>query len=132
MSEDTNRVILIGRLTKDIDLSYTQSGFAIGKISLAVNRSVKKDDKYIDEVSYFDIVILGKRAEGLSKYLIKGQQVSVDGSLKQDRWEKDGQKHSKIVINCDNIQLLGSKNNTQDGPYSEANADQKFEDDIPF
>ena len=132
MSEDTNRVILVGRLTKDIDLSYTQSGFAIGKISLAVNRSVKKDDKYTDEVSYFDIVILGKRAEGLSKYLVKGQQVAVDGSLKQDRWEKDGQKYSKIVINCDNIQLLGAKNNTQNSTYSEANANQKFEDDIPF
>jgi len=131
--EDMNRVILVGRLTKDIDLTFTQSGCAIGKTSLAVNRRVKKGDEWTEEASFFDCVQFGKRAEGLSPYLLKGQQVAVDGQLKQDRWEKDGQKRSKIVVEVDHIQLLGNK---IDKPvhkmHEPAPANDQYKDDIPF
>lgn len=142
MSEDLNRVLLVGRLVRDIELTHTQSGTALGKLSIAVNRRVKKDGNWIDEAGFYDAVQWGKRAEALAPYLLKGQQVAIDGSLKQDRWEKDGVKRSKVVIELDNIQLVGSNNgdrqpvkpaqNNGNQQYSNAPNDEIFEDDIPF
>lgn len=111
---DINRVIEIGRLTKDAEVSYTPGGMAIAKMSIAVNRSVKgADGKWMDEANYFDVQLFGKQAEGLKPYLTKGKQIAVDGYLKQDRWEKDGQKHSAVKINANDIQLLGGKDKAQ-------------------
>lgn len=133
MSEDINRVVLVGRLVRDIELSYTQSGTALGKISIAVNRRVKKGDQWLDEASFFDCVQWGKRAESLAPYLLKGQMVCLDAHLKQDRWEQDGQKRSKVVVEVENIQLLGSKiDKPANKMHAPAPANDKFEDDIPF
>ena len=60
-------------------------------------------------MSFFDLALFGKRAEGLNQYLTKGQQVAVEGSLTQDRWEQDGNKRSKVKIIANNIQLLGGR-----------------------
>lgn len=125
MAEDINRVILIGRLTRDNELSYTQSGTALSKMSIAVNRRKKSGDQWIEEASFFDITLWGKRGEALSPYLLKGQQISVDGKLKQDRWEQDGQKRSRIIVEAENIQLLGGKT---DKPQQQGS----FTDEIPF
>ena len=108
--QDINSVVLVGRLVRDIDLTYLQSGKAIGKISIAVNRSKKQNNEWINETSYFEVSLFGKIAENLKPYLVKGQQIAVVGSLKQDRWEKDGSNHSKVTILADNIQLLGNSN----------------------
>jgi single-strand DNA-binding protein len=115
---DLNHVTLIGRLTRDAELKYTPGGLAISSFSIAVNRRRKSGDQWIDEVSYFDINLYGKSAESLKQYLTKGKQVAVDGELRQDRWEKDGQNHSRIVIVANNVQLLGG--NTGSGNYSNA------------
>lgn len=123
---DTNHVVLIGRLTRDLgaderSFAYTANGTARANISIAVNRSVKRGDEWADEVSYFDITIWGKTAENLKPYLLKGKQVAVDGWLKQDRWEKDGQKFSKVGIVANTVQLLGGKSdngNNENGGYS--------------
>ena len=104
---DINRVFLVGRLTRDADLRFTNSGTPVGKFSIAVNRSRKNGDKWDEEVNYFDIVLWGRVAESLSKYLLKGKQVAVDGELRQSRWEQDGQSRSRIEIHASNIQLLG-------------------------
>lgn len=72
----------------------------------------------MDEVNYFDLTIWGKTAENLKPYLTKGKQVAVEGHLKQDRWEKDGQKFSKVSIVADNIQLLGGKGENASGSYA--------------
>jgi len=114
MANDVNHVILIGRLTRDLgsderSFGYVGNGQARANISIAVNRSRKDGDEWKDEVSYFDVTIWGKTAENLKPYLTKGKQVCVEGSLKQDRWEKDGQKYSRVVINANNVQLLGGK-----------------------
>ncbi|MCR5400057.1 MAG: single-stranded DNA-binding protein [Treponema sp.] len=114
MANDVNHVILIGRLTRDLgnddrSFGYVGNGQARANISIAVNRSRKEGDEWKDEVSYFDVTIWGKTAENLKPYLTKGKQVCVEGSLRQDRWEKDGQKFSKVVINANNVQLLGGK-----------------------
>jgi single-strand DNA-binding protein len=110
---DINTVILIGRLTKDADLSYTGGGSAIMNFSIAVDHMKKKDGSA--DTSFFNCKAFGKLAENLSKYLVKGKQVGVKGYLKQDRWEKDGQKQSRISINCDEIELLGGNSQTSSG-----------------
>lgn len=107
-SGDINQVILVGRITRDSELKYTASGTAMAQFSIAVNRRVKKGDQWTDEASFFDIVLWDKQAENLNKYLTKGTQVGVSGELRQDRWEKDGQKHSKVQVFVENLQLLGS------------------------
>lgn len=114
MSNDYNKITLIGRLTRDIDLKYTTTGTAIAAVSLASNRSVKKQDNWETEVSYFDANIYGRMAENLKPYLIKGKMILIAGRLKQDRWEKDGQKFSRIKIEVEEVQLLGG--NSSESP----------------
>jgi len=114
---DLNHVVLIGRLTKDLgnderSFSVVGNGQARANISIAVNRSRKNGDQWVDEVNYFDVTIWGKTAENLKPYLTKGQQIAVDGYLKQDRWtNKDtGQNMSKVSIVANTVQLLGGRN----------------------
>lgn len=108
-TQDLNMVALIGRLTCDAELRYTASGSALCNFSIAVNRRVKKGEQWLDEASLLDITLWGKQGENLNKYLLKGGQVAIQGSLKQDRWEKDGQKFSKVSVHVEDIQLLGGK-----------------------
>ena len=111
---DINKVIVIGNLTRGVgederSFGYTANGTARASVSIAVNRSVKKGDNWEDEVSYIDVTIWGKTAENLKPYFVKGQRVTVEGHLKQDRWEKDGQKNSRVSIVADAVYLCGSK-----------------------
>ena len=117
---DLNHVVLIGRLTKDLgtderSFGYVANGQARANVSIAVNRSKKTGDQWTDEVNYFDITIWGKTAENLKPYLTKGKMIAVDGYLKQDRWEKDGQKMSKVYVVANNVQLLGGKGDAAPG-----------------
>ena len=137
---DINHVVLVGRLTRDAELKYTNTGVAVCKFSLAVNRRRKKDDQWIEEASFFNVVVWGKIGEVLHQYLLKGKQVGIQGELRQNRWEQDGQPRSKVEIIVANIQLLGSKAGTapsnQESNSQVHNADTEvkddFEDDIPF
>ena len=129
MANDLNCVFIVGRLTRDMTLTYTSGGMAIGKFSLAVNRKKKSGEQWIDEASFFDVTCFGKTAENLKQYMTKGKQVGVDGSLHQDRWQDDsGQTRSRVVINADNIQLLGG--GTEPAP-SRQTEPQGFQDDFP-
>lgn len=113
---DLNHVVVIGRLTKSLDDSnfgYLQSGTARANISLAVNRSRKDGDQWVDDVSFLDVTIWGKTAENLKPYLQKGKQFAIDGYLKQDRWEKDGQKFSKVYIVANSVQLINNTSNSE-------------------
>ena len=144
MANDLNCVFIVGRLTRDMEVRYTSGGMAIGKFSLAVNRKKKSGDQWVDEASFFDVTCFGKTAENLKQYMPKGKQVGVDGSLHQDRWQDDsGQTRSRVVINADNIQLLGggteqtapapSKPRGQPASVPEEDYGQSdFPDDIPF
>ena len=154
---DINKVILVGRLTRDAELKYTGSGQAVCKFSVAINRRRKNGDQWVDEANYFDIVLWGHQGESLNQYLTKGKQVGIDGELRQDRWQQDGQNRSKVEIVAANIQLLGGnpgggggqsggQNTWQNaGQYAGQNAgqpkdgensahanDDNFTDDIPF
>ena len=132
MANDLNCVFIVGRLTRDMSLTYTSGGMAIGKFSLAVNRKKKSGEQWVDEASFFDVTCFGKTAENLSQYMTKGKQVGVDGSLHQDRWEQDGQNRSRVVINADNIQLLGGGTEPAQSRQEAPQNPGYFPDDIPF
>lgn len=108
---DVNKVIMIGRLTHDAELTYTTGGAAIMNFSIAVDHKKNKDGSA--NTSYFQCKAFGKIGENLKPYLIKGKQVAITGYNKQERWEKDGQKQSRVIINCDEIQLLGGGSGNQ-------------------
>ncbi len=138
---DLNHVALIGRLTRDAELKYTASNLAVCKFSIANNQRRKKDNAWTDEAHFFDVTLWGKTAESLHKYLVKGKQVAIDGQLRQSRWEKEGEKRSRVEINATNIQLLGGGGGqapaaaASEGSYEQQPAEHAgdtFEDDIPF
>ena len=99
-----NSVVIIGRLTRDPEIRYTQSGKAVSNMTLAVKRRFKKD-----EVDFLDCVSWEKTAELTAEYLRKGSQVGITGALKQERFEVEGQKRSKVVINIEQLDFIGSK-----------------------
>ena len=146
---DINHVVLVGRLTRDAELKYTASGQAVSKFSIAINRRRKNGDQWEDEANFFDIVLWGKQGESLQNYLVKGKMVGIEGELRQDRWQQDGQNRSKIEIIANYIQLLGGgggqssgdRSNNQNSSSSGSNSqessfnqskDDGFPDDIPF
>lgn len=110
MASDTNTVILVGRLVDSMELKYTKSQYPIGSFTIAVNRGVKNQDgTWSDRGSFFDCVLYGNSAANLQLYLYKGKQVAITGYLEQDRWEKDGQKYSRVKVIVTNLQLVGSR-----------------------
>lgn len=130
MATDVNHVVIIGRLTRDVgndekSFGYVGNGQARANVSIAVNRSRKIGEEWKEEVSYFDVTIWGKQAENLKPYLTKGKQICVEGSLKQDRWEKDGQKFSKVSIVANTVQLLGGR--ADGGMQSAGGASSSFQ-----
>src|SRR5690625_2498879 len=125
-----NTVSLIGRLGKDPDLRYTQSGKAVANFSLAVTRPFNRE-----ETDWFDVTCWNKTAELAAQHLAKGRQAGVTGRLQQDRWEQDGQQRTKIIVVADNITFVGSKDDSGGGSGG-GNAGSGFDDfnpdDVPF
>ncbi len=114
-----NRVILVGNLTRDPELRYIQSGMAVTDVGLAVNdRRKTATGEWVDEVTFVDVTVWGRQAETVSEYLTKGSPVLFEGRLKLDTWEKDGQKHSKLKVVCERMQMLGTRGG-QGGPGGE-------------
>ena len=116
-----NRVVLVGNLTRDIELRHTKNNTAVTDISIAVNERVKKNEQWVDEAHFFEITLWGRLAEIAAEYLSKGSSVLIEGRLKHDRWEQDGQKRSKIGIVGEKMQMLGGKGgggSSSGGSYS--------------
>ncbi len=147
MATDINSVVLIGRLTRDAELRYSNSGTAICKFAIANNYSRKQGDSWTEETNFFDAVLMGRRAEALHKYLVKGKQVGIQGELRQGRWEQDGQKRSRVEVFVNDVNLLGgggsggeprSESRYDAGPSHQADdaentgSGSDFEDDVPF
>jgi len=103
-----NMAALVGRLAQDAILRQSEKGTPVLNFCVAVNRAKKIDDNWTDQPHFFYLNIFGKRAEALSPYLLKGQAVSIQAHLEQDRWESGGVKHSKTAVVVDDIQLIGS------------------------
>ncbi len=148
-----NRVILVGNLTRDVELKFTGGGTAVTDIGLAVNdrRKNAQTGEWVDETTFVDVTLWGRTAEVASEYLSKGSPVLVEGRLKLDTWETDGQKKSKLRVVGERMQMLGSRGGGggsggsasrqhDESEYSQpATADvgsdagpQQSEDDIPF
>ena len=124
---DLNNYSVIGRMTRDLDeraFAYTQNGKARLNISIAVNDGYG-DNQY---TSYFDVVVWGKTAENIKPYLGKGKQICINGRLRQDRWESNGQKNSRVVIVAETVQLLGGRDN---GAGSGGNYQQPAQQQVP-
>ena len=111
-----NRVVLVGNLTRDPELRSTPSGATVAAIGLAVNERRKdQGGNWIEETSFFDVDVWNRSAEVLRDYTTKGSPILVEGRLKQDVWEQDGQKRSKVKIIADRIVLLGSRDSANGG-----------------
>lgn len=106
-----NKVLLIGRLTRDPELRYTPSGTPLAEFGIAVNRFRKgQDGNRQEETAFVDITAWGKTGELAHQYLKKGRQVFIEGHLKFDSWtSQDGQKRSKLGVVVDNMQFIDSR-----------------------
>ena len=105
-----NRVILMGNLTRDVELRYTPSGYAVTDIGLAVNdRRKNQNDEWVEETTFVDVTLWGRTAEVASEYLSKGSPVFIEGRLKFDSWETDGQKRSKLRVVGERMQMVGGR-----------------------
>ncbi|WP_299226223.1 single-stranded DNA-binding protein [Sulfurihydrogenibium sp.] len=135
-----NRVMLIGRLTRDPEVRFLPSGMQVTSLSIAVSRKFKdKNGEWREETSFFDIESYGKLAERVGSQLSKGYQVIIEGELRQDRWESpSGEKRSKVKIVAERIALLGKPSDRNAKPAStEEDLDIPVEDfesdeDVPF
>jgi len=124
MSNDLNKVILIGRLTRDPEMRYTPSGTAVSSFSLANGKSFTQSGEKKEQVSYFDCIAWSKLGEVINEYCKKGQKIAVEGRLQQSRWDdQDGKKRSKVEIVIENFQFLEGKSEGQ----KEESADKKVE-----
>ena len=107
-----NKVLLMGNLTRDIEMRYTPSGMAVAQMGLAVNRKFrdKQTNELREEVCFVDIEVWGKQAETAHQYLSKGRTVFIEGRLKFDQWDdkQTGQKRSKLKVVALQIQFINS------------------------
>ena len=128
MASDINRVVLVGRLTKDPELKATNGGTSYANFSLAVNRSQKKGDKYEDVASFINCVAWGKYpGETIANHCKKGQRIGIEGRLQQRSWKDDnGGNHNITKVNVDGFEFLDAK---KDG---ESSGSRKADDAPPL
>lgn len=115
-----NSVVLLGNVTRDVEVRYLQGGSAVCDIGLAVNEKYKKGDEWVEDVTFVDITLWGRTAEVAGEYLRKGSPVLISGRLKLDTWEKEGQKHSKLKVVGERMQLIGGKRGEHDQSRDES------------
>lgn len=133
MATDLNKIIVLGRLTRDPELKFTNNGTPVAKFSIANNKSYTSNSEKKEEVSFFNCVAWSKLAELIEKYCTKGNLIGIEGRLQQRRWETaEGQPRSVVEIIADNVQFLTPKQEHQQ-QAPDAQDDNPFsDDDIPF
>jgi len=105
-----NRVILVGNLTRTPELRTIPSGLSVTDIGLAVNdRRKSATGEWIEEVTFVDITLWGRQAEVVCEYASKGSPLLIEGRLKLDSWESEGQKRTKMKVIGERVQLLGAR-----------------------
>ncbi len=115
MAGNFNKVLLMGNLTRDIEIRHTQSNTAVGKFGLAVNRRYYVGDgpsrEQREETTFVDCDVWGRTAEVMSQYLHKGSPVFIEGRLKYDQWDdrNTGAKRSKLMVVVESFQFIGSR-----------------------
>ncbi len=141
MSISFNKVLLVGRLTRDPETKFAASGTQISTFNIAVDRDYPKES---DTTDFIRVVTFGKTAENVGKYMVKGKLVLVEGSLRINKWERDGEKKQNAEVVATNIRFLEAKTKLQGngetftGDSSESEdvaffgSDDHGSDDIPF
>jgi len=115
MASHINKVLIVGRLTRDPELRTTKSGASVTSFGLASNRNYKSQDGELHRDTVFvDVTAWGTLAELTHKFLAKGTEVLIEGSLRLDQWEKDGDKRSKLYINLDSFHAMGERVRRED------------------
>jgi single-strand DNA-binding protein len=111
-----NKVVLVGNLTRDIELRYSQAGMAIAKTAIATSRKFTSNGEKKEEVMFIDITFFGRSAEVANQYLRKGSKILVEGRLQFDQWvDQNGGKRSKHSVAVETMQMLDSKSDSQQG-----------------
>lgn len=113
-----NKVILMGRLTRDPEVRYSANGTAVTNIGLAVNRNWRNQDGQTqEEVTFVDVTAFGKRGEAVGQYLKKGRPIFIEGHLRMDQWDdkQTGQKRSKLAIIMDAFEFIDSRGEGEGG-----------------
>lgn len=114
-----NRIILVGNLTRDVELRYLPSGSALAKIGLATNRRYKKQDGTNgEEVCFIDVNLFGRTAEVANQYLRKGSKVLIEGRLVLESWvDQSGQKKTRHSVTAESMQMLDSRGSVTTPSY---------------
>ncbi len=118
-----NKIILVGNLTRDIELRYSQGGMGIAKTAIATSRKFTSNGEKKEEVCFVDITFFGRSAEVANQYLRKGSKILVEGRLNFEQWvDQNGQKRSKHSVTVETMQMLDSKGDSQGGYNTPSNA----------
>ncbi len=120
-----NKVILVGNLTRDIELRYAQSGTGIAKTAIATSRKFTSNGEKKEEVCFVDITFFGRSAEVANQYLRKGSKILVEGRLQFEQWvDQNGGKRSKHSVIVETMQMLDSRSDAQQssGGYNQNQA----------
>lgn len=119
-----NKVILVGRLTRDVELRFGSSGLAIGKTAIAVSRKYKtQSGEYREDAMFIDLTFFGKTAEFANKYFRKGSGIVVDGRLQLEQWQdQSGQKRSKHSVAVENVEFPPKDNSQNQGDFNNGNS----------
>jgi single-strand DNA-binding protein len=116
-----NKVILVGNLTRDVEIRYSQGGMGIAKTAIATSRKFTSNGEKKEEVCFIDITFFGRSAEVANQYLRRGSKILIEGRLNFEQWtDQNGQKRSKHSVVVETMQMLDSKggNENQNGSYS--------------
>ena len=117
-----NKVILVGNLTRDIELRYSQGGHAIAKTAIATSRKYTANGEKKEEVCFVDVVMFGRTGEVANQYLRKGSKILTEGRLQLEQWvDNNGQKRSKHSVVVESMQMLDSKNEGQNNAAQNQN-----------
>ena len=122
-----NKVMVMGNITRDIEVRYTPKGTAVTDLGVATNRRVKQGEEWVDEVTFVDVTLWGRTAELAGQYLSKGRPVFIEGRLQMDTWtdSQTGKQRSKLKVVGENMQFLGSGGNQGGGGNSQPPARQQ-------
>lgn len=139
MASDINQLTLSGRLVKGAEVKYPKEGFCVVTFTIASNENKKNGDQWEKRPNYIDCSYAGNYAKALASSMTKGREITITGMIHQDRWEKDGQKQSKIIIKVDKAKLgsaPGEKTTSSipsDEPFdSQESDDESDPEGIPF
>lgn len=144
MAGNFNKVLLLGNLTRDVEIKHFPSGGQVGRFAIAVNERYKdRDGNFQERANFIDCEAFGRTAEVMAQYLRKGRPVFIEGKLRLDQWERDGEKRSKLKVVVDNFQFVdsgggggggggGSDRSSGGSSYDSDPGPDMGDDDIPF